>query len=405
MELGQLSEQTRMDALPHGWQEYTIDQTLTLINGLAFRPSEWKAHGTPIIRIQNLNDNNSPYNYYDGPIDEKYRIRAGNILFAWSGTTGTSFGARAWAGPNAVLNQHIFKVVPDKTKVTSYYSFLILQNVQKEIERQAHGFKSSFVHVKKSDLVKVSLLIPPISEQWAIGEALSEIDELIANTRRLVEKKRAIKRGMMQQLLAGEVRLPGFSEPWCEMHFEDLAAPTRERVDPRSVSAGTRLIELEHIGAMSGRLTGYSTAAEAVSLKTVFRPGDVLFGKLRAYLRKYWLADSEGLCSTEMWALRAKRNAVGAFVRYVVETDRFAEAASGGYGTHMPRSDWSVVRKLPVSVPPRDEQEAISQVLRDADTEIAALYGSIEKTVAVKQGMMQELLTGRTRLPGKESAA
>src|SRR5881275_1897176 len=157
MELGELSERARMDALPSGWQSYTIGQTLTLINGLAFKPSEWKAHGTPIVRIQNLNDDDSSYNYCDDPISDKYHIRAGDILFAWSGTTGTSFGARIWTGPNAVLNQHIFKVVPDKTKLTPYYSFLVLQNVQKEIERRAHGFKSSFVHVKKSDLTRVPL--------------------------------------------------------------------------------------------------------------------------------------------------------------------------------------------------------------------------------------------------------
>ncbi|MBP5867924.1 restriction endonuclease subunit S [Streptomyces scabiei] len=405
MELGQLSEQVRMDALPHGWQDYTIGQTLTLINGLAFRPGEWKAHGIPIIRIQNLNDDNSPYNYYDGPISEKYRIRAGDILFAWSGTTGTSFGARIWTGPNAVLNQHIFKVTPDKTKVTPYYSFLVLQNVQKEIERQAHGFKSSFVHVKKSDLVKVSLPIPPIPEQRAIGEALSEIDQLIANLGRLVEKKRVIKHGMMQELLTGKTRLPGFTEPWSAGIFEQLAVPSRERAMPRDVPPTTPLVELEQVESGSGRLVGKSQAADAISLKAVFRPGDVLFGKLRAYLRKFWFADVAGLCTTEIWVLRARPGVDSRFVRSIVETERFIEAASGAYGTHMPRSDWGTVRSLSVDIPPHDEQRAIASVLADIDREISILHARLAKARDVKQGMMQQLLTGRTRLPVQESAA
>ncbi|HEY0225120.1 MAG TPA: restriction endonuclease subunit S, partial [Mycobacterium sp.] len=128
--------------------------------------------------------------------------------------------------------------------------------------------------------------------------------------------------------------------------------------------------------------------------------GDVLFGKLRAYLRKYWLADRDGFCSTEIWALRARPGvSVGSFIRYVIEQDRFIEAASTSYGTHMPRSDWGVVSKFELSLPPIDEQRAIAQVLVDADNEIDALERRLTSARAVKQGMMQELLTGRTRLP------
>jgi type I restriction enzyme S subunit len=176
-----------------------------------------------------------------------------------------------------------------------------------------------------------------------------------------------------------------------------------QRADPRTVPADTRLIELEHLGGATGQLSGSSTAGTAISLKAVFQPGDVLFGKLRAYLRKYWLADSGGLCSTEFWVLRPKNNNVNEFVRYTVETDAFVEAASGGYGTHMPRADWSVVRKLTVAIPEPSEQRAIANVLVDADCEIETLRFRLNKAHSIKQGMMQQLLTGRAHLAVPEA--
>jgi type I restriction enzyme S subunit len=208
----------------------------------------------------------------------------------------------------------------------------------------------------------------------------------------------------MQQLLTGKTRLPGFTAPWSEGTFEQLASPSRERAMPRDVPATTPLVALEQLEGGSGRLLGSSQASEAVSLKAVFKPGDVLFGKLRAYLRKFWYADVAGLCTTEIWVLRARSGVHGRFVRFVVETDQFIDAASGAYGTHMPRSDWGTVRVLPVAIPPHDEQVAIGSALGDVDAEIALLHIRLEKARNVKQGMMQELLTGRTCLPVEEGA-
>jgi len=92
----------------------TIKDVFTLINGCAFSPAEWKTSGTPIIRIQNLNDQFASFNYYQGIVPERNRVVIGDLLFAWSGTIGSSFGARIWKGPAGVLNQHIFKVLPNQ---------------------------------------------------------------------------------------------------------------------------------------------------------------------------------------------------------------------------------------------------------------------------------------------------
>jgi type I restriction enzyme S subunit len=134
-------------------------------------------------------------------------------------------------------------------------------------------------------------------------------------------------------------------------------------------------------------------------LKAVFEKGDVLFGKLRAYLRKYWRADRSGVCSTEFWVLApAEDMTTSSYLYQVVQTDHFIEVASQGYGTHMPRSDWSSVSEIELPVPALDEQEEIGRVLGEMDAEIEALHTRLDKARQIKQGMMQELLTGRVRL-------
>ena len=132
----------------------------------------------------------------------------------------------------------------------------------------------------------------------------------------------------------------------------------------------------------------------------MFEIGDVLFGKLRSYLKKYWLADCIGVCSTEIWVLESNRKKIiPEYLFQVVRLDRFIECTSESYGTHMPRSDWKVVKEYLVPLTSLEEQTAIASVLSDMDTELDALKQRLSKTQKIKQGMMQELLTGKARLP------
>ena len=106
-----------MSSLPAGWLFSEIGTLCKLENGRAFKPTEWATTGLPIVRIQNLNNPLAPYNYFDGEFSERYYLRGGELLFAWSGTPGTSFGAHVWKGGEAVLNQHIFRVDFDETAI------------------------------------------------------------------------------------------------------------------------------------------------------------------------------------------------------------------------------------------------------------------------------------------------
>jgi len=265
---------------------------------------------------------------------------------------------------------------------------------------------SAQIVVNLGALNKLQIPLPDPEEQQAIADALSDVDALLDGLDRLIAKKRDLKQAAMQRLLTGKTRLPGFSKDWDPVAFGDLAAPGTDRVDPRITGRHAFCVELEHIEQQTGRLLGWSETGAQTSLKAVFQPDDVLFGKLRAYLRKYWHATRSGVCSTEIWVLKAKPGRVTpGYLYQLVQTDWFIEAASTAYGTHMPRSDWKVVRELELRVPGEDEQAKIAEVLGDMDAEIDALELRRAKTHDLKIAMMQELLTGKTRLVGQDLPA
>jgi type I restriction enzyme, S subunit len=273
-----------------------------------------------------------------------------------------------------------------------------------ELRKRKQSFENLATHnaqlnINLEKLRPYLLPVPPLPEQEAIAEALSDADALIESLEQLIAKKRHLKQGAMQELLTGKKRLPGFSDEGEVRCFGDIASLRKERIDPRRVREQDFCVELEHIEQGTGCLVGYTVAGESLSLKSIFQKDDILFGKLRAYLRKYWLADRNGVCSTEIWVLVAKRSQlIPEFLFQLVKVDRFIETASTAYGTHMPRSDWTVVKNYEVYLPSIEEQTAIAAILSDMDAEIDALEAKLAKTRQLKQGMMHVLLTGQVRL-------
>ena len=185
---------------------------------------------------------------------------------------------------------------------------------------------------------------------------------------------------------------------WDIVEFEEICQIRKQKVNPLFQS-GEFCVELEHLEPETGLLLGNTVTKPNSSIKTVFQNGDVLFGKLRAYLRKYWLANQDGVCSTEIWAFVATNKAINPFLFYVVQTEQFIKAASEAYGTHMPRSDWNVVKNYLLPLPPLPEQTAIATALSDTDALIRSLQTLIAKKQAVKLAAMQNLLSGKIRLP------
>ncbi|QNH52057.1 restriction endonuclease subunit S [Acinetobacter venetianus] len=158
-----------------------------LQNGRAFKPEEWSEEGTPIVRIQNLNDETKPFNYCNFDVEKRFWINSGDLLFSWSGTPGTSFGAFFWNRGKGFLNQHIFRVDVKEELVDKHYLRYALNSLIVKIIDQAHG-GVGLKHITKAKLEEVQIPLPPLAEQRQIASILDQADELRQKRQQAIEK-------------------------------------------------------------------------------------------------------------------------------------------------------------------------------------------------------------------------
>ncbi|MDZ7955880.1 restriction endonuclease subunit S [Nostoc sp. DedQUE09] len=168
---------------PEGWIYAAIIELCTLINGKAFKPSDWTERGLPIIRIQNLNNPNAIFNHFSGEVEAKFLVKKGELLFAWSGTPGTSFGAHIWDGEKAVLNQHIFRVLFDDKLINKKFFQLAINHKLQYLIAKAQG-GVGLAHITKGKFEQTEILLPPLNEQRRIVE---KIEALKARSQRVKE--------------------------------------------------------------------------------------------------------------------------------------------------------------------------------------------------------------------------
>jgi restriction endonuclease S subunit len=165
-----------------------IGELCDLYNGKAFKPSDWRhkeSGGLPIVRIQNLNNEQSEYHYFTGEVDSRVVIEKGDLLFSWSGSKGSSFGPHIWNGSKAILNQHIFKV-ESKENVLRDFFFFMLKDAVKEVEENLHG-GVGLVHITKRNLEKIKIPVPPMQTQKQIVEEVKAEQALVESSRKLIK--------------------------------------------------------------------------------------------------------------------------------------------------------------------------------------------------------------------------
>ena len=172
----------------------TLGNVATYINGRAFKPSEWETEGLPIIRIQNLTNPSAPYNFSSKLLEEKYRVKQGDLLFAWS----ASLGAHIWTGHDAWLNQHIFRVIPSEQVKKKYLYYFLLQVVA-ELYAKTHG--SGMVHITKAPFMNTPIPVPALNEQERIvskiEELFSRLDASVAELQTAKEKLKVYRQAVL----------------------------------------------------------------------------------------------------------------------------------------------------------------------------------------------------------------
>lgn len=189
---------------------------------------------------------------------------------------------------------------------------------------------------------------------------------------------------------------------WIASTVGDIAVDSRERFDPADDElAACPYVGLEHVDPGAATITRFGSSKDVGSQKTRFLADDVLFGKLRPYLRKVARVDRAGVCSTDIIAIRPRPGTDAGFLLTVLASDEaIRHATASSAGTKMPRTSWDELAAFNLLLPPLPEQKNIAAILSSVDDAIRATEAVMEQTRRVKQALLQELLTrgiGHTR--------
>ncbi len=311
------------------------------------------------------------------------------------------------SGVEGVFHNNFFKINFDKRILSRQFliSFLCLSSTQKIILTKAGA--STIPDLNHEDFYSISVPVPPLAEQHAIAEALTDADTLLARLDALIAKKRDLKQAAMQQLLTGQTRLPGFSGEWEVKRLGEIVkTPVTDgpHITPRFLDDGIPFLSVNNLVDNKINLSDLrfisATDHQAFSRKCKPCKGDVLFGKA-ASVGKVAMVDFD--IEFNIWSpialIRPNSESSARFIYYQLQSpDLIGQIALLTNSSSQGNIGMGDIEKLIFKLPWKAEQTAIATVLTDMDTEIATLEARRDKTRALKQGMMQELLTGRIRL-------
>jgi type I restriction enzyme, S subunit len=330
----------------------------------------------------------------------KGNVMPGDLVLTTRGTVGNVGYLRDMNGYGAIrINSGMVVIRNTGELVDTDYLYALFRApiIERQIETMNFGSAQPQLTVKIiNDLM---LPLPPLHEQRRIAEILATWDRAVETVEALIANARAQKKALMQCLLTGKHRLQGFDGEWGRHAFREIAQLVKAKIDPRTLPDDVQGVELEHIEAETGRLVGTCQANEQVSLKTPFTPGNVLYGKLRPYLRKFSKPDFDGVCSTEIWVLAAKaQRCLPEFLHFLVQSPEFEGAVDVSSGSKMPRADWGIVSETVFATPSIQEQAAIAGLLTNADRMSERFESQLTALRQEKSALMQQLLTGKRRV-------
>ena len=335
----------------------------------------------------------------------RFRLRLGDLLVCEGGEIGR---AAIWEEP--IRECYFQKALHRLRSIRGYDSYLMMSLLQLWASTgylTTYVTQTSIAHLPKDKLETVPLPVPTAAEQRAIAAVLCDVDGLIGSLEALIAKKRAIKQAAMQELLTGRTRLPGFGGEWEMTRLGEIASFLKGRglaKNDLSVAGRRRCV---HYGEL---FTRYNERITSV-IHGTDREGAFFYSKRNDVLMPTSDVTPNGLATAscilasdvviggDILVIRAPESALnGEFLAYAIKTqrDQVMQLVSGTTVFHLYGRDMAVFN---FAMPSLTEQRAIATILSDMDAEIAALEQRLDKTRAIKQGMMQQLLTGAIRLP------
>jgi len=409
--------------LPHDWALVKLIDVAEVRGGVAKNANV--AISDPIevayLRVANVQDG-----YLDlGDVSKikiskadlkRYSLLPGDVLMNEGGDLDKLGRGALWRGEieTCVHQNHVFSVRCKQQLLGDYLNVWTGSASARRFFLLAGKQTTNLASISKSSLGEMPVFLPRLEEQRAIAAALSDVDALIAGLEKMIAKKRDLKQAAMQQLLTGQTRLPGFSGEWVVKRLGDVGECLRgvsykgdADLFPHDTDRSKRLLRSNNVQESLVVTSDLQyVKVDRVREHQILREGDILIcmaNGSKALVGKagcFEINDGfEYTFGAFMGAYRGNEKANCRFVFYLFQTGRYRDYITNLLaGSSINNLSPSSIESLEFNFPELAEQEAISQALSDMDGELVSLQSRLAKTRELKQGMMRELLTGKTRL-------
>lgn len=370
-----------------------------LQNGRAFKPEEWSEEGTPIVRIQNLNDETKPFNYCNFDVEKRFWINSGDLLFSWSGTPGTSFGAFFWNRGKGFLNQHIFRVDVKEELVDKHYLRYALNSLIVKIIDQAHG-GVGLKHITKAKLEEVQIPLPTIAEQRRIASILDQADELRQKRQQAIEKLDQLLQATFIDMFGDPISNP---KNWNKCLLEKVTHKITDGTHktPTYMSSGIEFLSAKDIkkGRIVWNTNKYISEQEHSQLIKRCNPeiGDVVLaksgslGSVAIIDRSHQFSLFESLC-----LIKHDRQQIDAiFLTSMLRSPSMLSHLLGkNKGIAIKHLHLVDIRELEILLPPIELQLEFSSKIRSIDRLIGIHLSSLEYIESLFKSLQNQAFNG-----------
>ena len=408
-------KQTELGLIPEDWEVNRFTDIAELIHGFQFREEHFAENGRfGVIKIGNLTyqgnislDNLSKSDCEGINNYERLFLRRGDILMALTGGTLGKMSIFNLEENRYLQNYRVGKFEPNEKSIKNYIYYLLSSTyVQKRIEDNVN--EAAQPNFGKQDFDKIKIPLPPLPEQKKIADCLSTWDVAIEKQNALINALTQRKKALMQQLLTGKKRLPGFSDEWKEVKLGDLF----EKINRKNEEGNTNVVT---ISAQRGfvKQTDFfnkSVASETLDNYSLIYHGEFCYNK--SYSNGYPLGATKRLIAFEKavvttlyicFKIKDQKKSNGSFFEQFFEANSLDRslikiAQEGGRAHGLLNVSLSDFFNIKIKLPPIEEQTAIAEILAAADRELQLQKEKLAQLQAQKKGLMQVLLTGKKRL-------
>jgi type I restriction enzyme S subunit len=411
---------TELGPLPEGWSIARLGDLFAIQQGKALSPKARSGpRRRPFLRTANvywgrIDLSTLDEMHFEESEEKRLALRAGDLLVCEGGDIGRT---AMWEGQLRVClyQNHLHRLRPRCSDVDPLFHMYWMQAAWTALELYGGaGNKTTIPNLSRSRLATVAVPLPPLPEQRAIAHVLRTVQRAKEATEGVIAALKELRKSLMRHLFAygpvpvdqadqvplKETEIGPVPEGWEVVELGQVVRVSGEVVDPVRVPA-ERYVGLEHLEPGSTRIRTWGHAGEVRSLKTVFQPGDVLYGKLRPYLDKAALAEWPGICSTDILVLRTEGRLLADFLAYLAHARLFVDyALATTTGVNHPRTSWKALQSLPIPLPPLPEQRAIAQILRTIDRKIEAEENRKVALGVLFKTLLHNLMTGKVRVVG-----